>query len=86
MFWKKSDDTGKKDINSSEYETCLKRILEGNTRIESLIAKVNALETDVANLRGKFNARLTKIKTEEQKEQEEQQTQQINTDGTIPFG
>jgi len=85
MFWQRRNDSNsrEKDINSSEYDKCLRRFSEGDSRIAALETKIELLKTDVANLRGKFNQRLTGLKVEEQKAEE---AKDINTSNEIPFG
>ena len=87
MFGFKANNTGAKNINSSEYEECLKRILERDSRVATLASELEALKTELANLRGKFNAKLSKIKQEEQQEQDQKQKQEeIYTSHEIAFG
>jgi len=79
--------SGSKDIlRSAEYELCLKRIAENNTRITSLESAIENLKLDLANLRGKFAAKLTKMKIEEDTEKKEEEAKDINNGGYIPFG
>lgn len=88
LFWKKKNETNntrEKAFRSDEYEFCLKRIAELNTKVESIEAKYKALQTDVDNLRGNFNRKLKGIKEEEKKE-EIQEPQNINTDFYVPYG
>jgi len=59
MFgFKKNEDTGKKIINSAEYEHCLKRISEINSKVEALTNKLENIQTGLSSIRGKLNKRL----------------------------
>jgi len=60
-FRKKTDNLDAKVINSIEYEQCLKRISELSAEIKMLNVKIEILQTDCSNLRGRFNQRLKSI-------------------------
>ena len=84
MFkWNRSNtSTNQTVINSEEYDKCLRRMSELDTGIKTVKSEIELLRTDLANLRGKFNAKLTRIKEEEAKEE----TKDIYTTNEIPFG
>lgn len=75
MFWKKSK------VNSDEYEYLHKRITELSNLISELTAKIAAVQSDAANLRGQFNRKVSGIKSTEQKEE----TQGINNPVILPY-
>lgn len=83
MFWSKHENSNKNDINSAEYDRCLKRISELNARIDVLNAEIEILKTGLANLRGQFNRKLSGIRIEEQKQEE---PKDINNGELIPLG
>jgi DNA anti-recombination protein RmuC len=83
MFWtKKTEDLGKKDINTDEYVKCLKRMAEIDSRVESLFNKFNLLQTDMENLRGRFNQKLKSFA----EAKPEAETKDLNSDNTIYLG
>ena len=87
MFWKKNEtDSGnKKYINSDEYEKLIRRISEEAARISHLENDFKILSTNVDNLRGNFNRKLSGIaKNEEQAKTQETETF-INSN-EVPFG
>lgn len=63
MFWKK------RQINSEEYDKVLKKIAEFSTILSDLSAKVAAVQSDAANLRGQFNRKVSGLKKEEAAEE-----------------
>jgi predicted nucleic acid-binding Zn-ribbon protein len=65
MAWFRHD-TDKNIVNSKEYEKLFVRIVELDSKIETLSTKFKLLETDVSNLRGNFNQRLKAIKEREE--------------------
>ena len=75
MFWKKTK------VNSDEYEYLHKRITELSNLISELTAKIAAVQSDAANLRGQFNRKVSGIKSIEQKEE----TQGINNPVILPY-
>jgi predicted nucleic acid-binding Zn-ribbon protein len=81
IFSKKSDDTRTQNLNSSEYEACLKRISELSSEFSILKAKHEAIESSLANFRGIINRKLGMIKEEEEKKSET-----IINDGYVAFG
>jgi len=85
MFWKTKNDPSKNTVNSVEYESLVKRILELDTNIRLLKADVQILQTDAANLRGKFNSKLKGIKENEAQE-EKIERENFNSDGYVAFG
>jgi len=80
MFWRKQDDTGKKIINSSEYDECLKRISEIRTRVQAFEGDIEMLKTSISILRGNFNRKLKGL------EEEEEKTKGSYTSDLIPLG
>lgn len=74
-FWNKSQ------LNSNEYEEITKKIIQLSGKYEDLLHKVNVIVTDIANLRGRFNQKLSKIKKEDLETDEEQS---INNGMLIP--
>jgi len=88
MFWKKKDEGLNKNsnaISSDEYGKCLTRFAELHSEFTILKTEVKALQTDVDNLRGRFNSRLKGLKTEEEKA-EDKKTETINNSEFIAFG
>lgn len=79
MFWKKTK------VNSDEYEYLHKRITELSNLITELTAKIAAVQSDAANLRGQFNRKVSGIKKEEQQEHKEEETQSINNQVILPW-
>jgi hypothetical protein len=59
VMWFKKNDSVPKTLDSREYDYCLKRISELNTKIESYANKLEILQTGLSSLRGKFNSRIT---------------------------
>jgi hypothetical protein len=84
-FFKKSNDPRKENLNSLEYETCLKRISELDTKIRSFEGEFKIMQTSLDNLRGNFNRKLRGIKEEETKE-EQKPTETIIKDEFVAFG
>jgi len=88
MFWKKENETdsgNKKCINSDEYEKLIRRISEEAARISHLENDFKILSTNVDNLRGNFNRKLSGIaKNEEQTKQQE--TESFINSNEVPFG
>jgi len=74
MFWKK------KEVNSTEYETILKKISDTRHEIELVKGQLAALQTNYDNLRGQFNRKLKGLAKEEE---EGTKTEYLNTG--IPF-
>ena len=81
-FKRKTQDPSTKFINSEEYDKCLRRISELSATIKTVESQTELLKSDLANLRGKFNARLSRLKEEEVKEE----SKDIYTSSDIPFG
>ena len=88
MFWKKQnerDNPDKRCINSDEYGKLIILISNQTARIADCEININLLKTDVANLRGNFNRKLSGIaKNEEQVKQQE--TESFNNSNEVPFG
>jgi chromosome segregation ATPase len=85
LFWKNDRRNNREaHINSIEYDFCLKRISELNSSIEAFKSKISLIESDVANLRGKFNQRLKGLKEEEIKVEEK--AKDIYTSDELAFG
>jgi len=76
MFWLKKE---KSVVNSREYESLCKKLIEISTHIEEIELKLKILSTNYDNLRGQFNRKLTGLKTEEEKK-----TENINTPVILP--
>lgn len=68
MWFKKRNETR---INSEEYESVAKKLIELSTRLEELHNKFKILETNYDNLRGNFNRKLAGIRKEEKPEESE---------------
>lgn len=58
MWWNKK-------LNSAEYTALLIRIEAVNRRLEVLDGKFQILQTDQANLRGRFNRQLDRVSSRE---------------------
>lgn len=88
MWWQKKNDTSKDALNSAEYERLSKRVTELTGEVGTLKTLCNSLETDVANLRGKFNRKLSGLQKEEEKVEpkEEEKTESIINGGYVAFG
>lgn len=91
MFWKKPNETqvsSPNPIHSAEYEDLVKRISAGAGKIATIEITLEAIKTDLANLRGKFSARLKGLKSEEeeQKKAEEFKTETVNNTEFVAFG
>jgi hypothetical protein len=100
MFWfKKSkneaNNNGAQIINSVEYESISKKLVEFFTKIELLEAEYRILKSDMENLRGRFNQRLkgfikddlAEIKREREAEKAEKAEKEKNiNEDYIPFG
>ena len=87
MWFKRNitnENTNKNSIDSVAYDELVKRLSNAVGRIGVLEVTLEAIKTDIANLRGKFSARLKGIKEEELKKEEE--TEKINNDTYLPFG
>jgi len=66
----KLESVNPKHVNSYEYEALSKRLSETNTDVATLKGNVKVLETDLANLRGKFNQRLRGLTEPQQQDNE----------------
>lgn len=77
-FWKKRNN---ETLNSVEYESLAKKLVEVSTRIEELENKFKILTTNYDNLRGNFNRKLKGLKAEEEPEE----TQSINNPVILPY-
>ncbi len=66
MFWKKKNDT----MDLGGYSKLIIQLSELFGQIKKLEASYTYLETQVANLRGQFNRKLSSFKNEEQEETE----------------
>jgi hypothetical protein len=75
MWFKKRSDGY---LNSREYESVCKKLIEVSSRLEELEVKHKALKQDVDNLRGNFNRKLKQVPTDEKEEN-------INSSVIIPF-
>ena len=76
------------NLTSKEKENIVIKISKKNTEIfselEELKVKIKVLETDINNLRGNFNRKLTKLKKEDMEEKKEE-TQTINNPVILPY-
>ena len=79
-MWFKKDDTNKNYVNSDEYERLAKRITELASEVGICKAASKLLQTDVDNLRGKFNRKLKGLEQEEKVEPKEETEKYINGD------
>jgi len=92
MFWKKKNEannTSANAVNSNEYEKLSKRIAELDAEVRICKTSCQMLETDVANLRGKFNQRLKGLAPIEEKKEEkpeEKKIETINNSELVAFG
>lgn len=91
MFWKKQnerDNSDKKCINSDEYGKLIVTISNQTQRIADCEININLLKTDVANLRGNFNRKLSGIAKNEQEAEKNkpQETESFNNSNEVPFG
>jgi len=77
-MWFKKNDTSKNAVNSDEYERLAKRITELAAECGICKAACKLLETDVDNLRGKFNRKLKGLEQEEKVEPKEEEEKFIN--------
>jgi hypothetical protein len=67
---KKTVDTGKTPLNSTEYDVCLKRLLEVHTLVLSVKSDVENLKLDLTTLRRKFISRYGKEVMQQVEEKE----------------
>lgn len=84
MFFKRKNETASTNpqpISSAEYERLSNRIVEIHSTLKILATDIKVLETNLDNLRGKFNQRLKNWKEEEKVEEK-----QINTSNELYFG
>lgn len=65
-FW------NKRVMNSDEYEKLTKKITDLTSDFQKLEARTNGIVTDIANLRGRFNQKLSRIKKEELEDTDEE--------------
>ena len=84
MFWRKNENTSKNPINSDEYERLAKRISDLDSSMRTFKTNIEMFETDLANLRGKFNQRLKGLAPEEKPQ--EIKTETINKDEFVGIG
>lgn len=73
-----------KSVNSEEYEKLSKKISELSSDVTELTAKIRIITSDVSNLRGLFNRKLTGLKKEEQQEENEEE-KSINNPVILPY-
>jgi len=69
-------------LNSNEYESLAKKIVEISAKLDELEHKFRMQGTEFATLRGQFNRKLSGIK---KNEIEEEETQQINSPVILPW-
>jgi len=81
----KTEVSGKALSNSDEYDRLLKRISENTNDITTIGATLKILQTDLADLRGKINSYLSKIRARaDEVKKEEQQQEEYGSE--IPVG
>ena len=87
-FWKKSEN---EHLNSAEYESVAKKLVEISTRLEELENKIKILTTNYDNLRGNFNRKLAGINSKSKgqdidaEDEGTGQTQTINNPVILPY-
>lgn len=86
MFWRKNDNRDKNIMDSDSYERIIKRIAELTSRIDIFETKFKLLQTDVENLRGNFNRKLSGIAKEIQESTPKTETESFNNSYDVPFG
>ena len=84
MFWQKKNDNDKKPINSLEYDICLKRIAELNSKVSTFETSINAIEEKLENMRYSIRTKF-KIAKDEPKE-EQDKTESVINGGFVAFG
>lgn len=85
MFWGKNDNSSKNIMDSESYAKLLNRIVDGDTRIAKVENDLKLFRTDLENLRGNFNRKLSGLAKEE-KESSPPQTEKFNSYEEVPFG
>lgn len=73
----------KTKLYSDEYEAITKKFTDLRASYEELQQKVKLMQTDIDNLRGRFNQKLSRIKKEDMQE-EETDTETINNPVILP--
>jgi len=84
MFGRKTIDPNANPIRSHEYEKCIIRFTELDSKLIILETSLKAMQTDMDNLRGRFNQRLKGLKVEE--ENAEKKIETINNNEFVAFG
>lgn len=87
MFWKKKNEGAnqrKETLNSDEYDKCIRRIAEIDSRVKLFEVDLEVLKTGQSNLRGILNRKLKGLEEGEKKEEEVKKN--IYTSEFIPFG
>jgi archaellum component FlaC len=85
MFWRKNDNSSKNVMDPDSYARILNKLSEIDSRIKSVENDFKLLTTDVQNLRGNFNRKLSGLAKEE-KESPPPQTEKFNSYEEVPFG
>lgn len=73
----------KSKLNSDEYEAITKKFTDLRASYEELQQKVKLMQTDIDNLRGRFNQKLSRIKKEDFDETETKE-ETINNPVILP--
>lgn len=68
----------KNKLGSDEYEAITKKIIDLRASYEELQQRIKLIQTDIDNLRGRFNQRLSRIKKDDIDMDETTETKSIN--------
>lgn len=86
---KETDNRNAHALNSDEYEKLAKRLVEHDTKMQTLASQVEVLETHVRNLRGNFNRKLGSLASDESESNPAKpklETVTINNTELLPVG
>lgn len=93
FFSKKKDDTNQNSINSIAYAELSKRITDLESKLTLFTHRLEDMETNIASLRGKFNARVKGFEKEDKaiqkeldQEDKKQQSKPLINGEYIAFG
>lgn len=70
--------------NSEEYEKLYKKIVEITAKIDENSYKIGLLSTDLDNLRGNFNRKLSGIRRAEREEEAQEETKDLKSQVILP--